>query len=86
MELLPSVNFHIFRGYSVALRAQSGFYINTNKDDHNRMRITAYYTYGLTKYNFYTVSEKRLTGYTGDQKHIMILLVLSWRFCLGFEL
>ena len=68
LESLPSVNFNIFRGYSVALKAQSGFYINLNKDDGNRMRLTAYYIYGLSDYNFYTVSEKRLTGFEGEQK------------------
>jgi len=32
------------------------------------MRSTAYYIYGLSDYNFYTVSEKRLTGFEGEQK------------------
>lgn len=68
LESLPSVDFHFLRGYSVALRAQSGFYIYLNKDDGNRMRLTAYYIYGLSNYNFYTVSEKRLADFTGDQK------------------
>lgn len=84
MELLPSVNFHIFRGYSVALRAQSGFYIYTNKDDNNRMRLTAYYTYGITEYNFYTVSEKRLAGYTGDQKTHYDIAGIELAFLFGF--
>ncbi len=68
LEPLPSKNFHVFRGYSVALRAQSGFYIYLNKDENMRMRLTGYYIYGLSKYNFYTVSEKRLAGFEGDQK------------------
>lgn len=67
-ESLPSTNFHIFRGYAVALKAQSGFYINLNKDDGNRMRLTGFYTYGISNYNFYTVSEKRLENYSGEQK------------------
>lgn len=68
LEDLPSVDFHFLRGYSVGLRAQSGFYFYLNKDDNTRMRLSAFYTYGLSKYNFYTVSEKRLAGYSGDQK------------------
>ena len=68
LENLPATDFHIFRGYSVAVKGQSGFYINTNKDKGNRMQLTGYYIYGLSDYNFYTVSEQRLVGYTGEQK------------------
>ncbi len=68
LELLPAKNFHVLRGYSVALRAQSGFYIYLNKDENTRLRLTGYYIYGLSKYNFYTVSELRLAGFEGDQK------------------
>lgn len=68
LEPLPAVDFHVLRGYSVALRAHSGFYIFLNKEKGNRMRLTGYYIYGLSKYNFYTISEKRLKDFTGDQK------------------
>ncbi|MBK8343685.1 MAG: hypothetical protein IPL12_10470 [Bacteroidetes bacterium] len=68
LESLPSTDFNIFRGYSVALKAQSGFYVNINEDDGNRLRLTGYYIYGLTDYNFYTISEKRFTNYLGEQK------------------
>ncbi len=68
LESLPSTDFNIFRGYCVGLKAQSGFYINTNKDEGNRLRLIGYYIYGLSDYNFYTISEKRLTNYAGDQK------------------
>jgi len=68
LESLPSTDFNIFRGYSVALKAQSGFYVNINEDDGNRLRLTGYYIYGLSNYNFYTISEKRLANYLGEQK------------------
>jgi len=83
LELLPSTNFHFFRGYSVALKAQSGFYVNLNKDEGNRMRMTGYYMYGLSVYNFYTVSEKRLTGYTGEQKTSYTSIGIELAFMFG---
>jgi len=67
LESLPSTDFNIFRGYSVGLKAQSGFYINIS-DDGSRLRLIGYYIYGLSDYNFYTISEKRLTNYHGEQK------------------
>lgn len=83
LELLPSTNLHVFRGYSVAFKAQSGFYINLNKDKGTRMRLTGYYIYGLSDYNFYTVSEKRLTGYTGEQKTNYTTMGIELAFMFG---
>ncbi len=83
LEPLPSTDFHVFRGYSVALKAQSGFYINLNKDKGNRMRLTGYYVYGLGDYNFYTVSEKRLKGFTGEQKTNYTTMGIELAFMFG---
>ncbi len=60
-------SFNIFRGYSVGVRGESGFFIPVNKEG-SGIKILGYYQLGLSKFDFYNSFDKVLKSYPGDLK------------------
>ena len=62
------VNLNIFRGYSVGVKGIAGLNIPLNSSRSGYFRITPYYYFGLSKYNYYKSFDNVLTSYSGSKK------------------
>lgn len=60
-------SWNIFKGYSLGLRGESGFFIPF-KSQGSGLKLLGYYDLGLSKYDFYNSFDKVLTTYPGDKK------------------
>ncbi len=52
------------------VKPKAGFFIPFTTEKYSGLKLTAFYTYGLTKYEFYKndIFDKRLINYSGKTK------------------
>ncbi|MBN8686337.1 MAG: hypothetical protein J0M10_04945 [Chitinophagales bacterium] len=59
-----------FKGYCFNLRPKAGFFFPFKSGEYSGLKLTAFYDYGLTKYEFYKndIFDIRLKNYSGETK------------------
>ncbi len=59
-----------FKGYCFNLRPKAGFFFPFKGGEYSGLKLTAFYDYGLSKYEFYQndIFDIRLKNYTGETK------------------
>lgn len=60
-------SFNIFRGYSIGVRGESGFFIPFN-DAGAGLKLLGYYNLGLSKFDYYNSFDRVIKSYPGTQK------------------
>jgi hypothetical protein len=76
-----------FKGYCFNLRPKAGFFFPFKGGEYSGIKLTAFYDYGLTKYEFYKndIFDIRLKGYTGDTKSAYRGLGLQAGLVVGMD-